>query len=149
MRNPKVKWVEINLLTWKESEEEVETELDDNALVKSNKYYRRIEFLGFSEIWKKIMDVTSLKSLTLFNRAVNSIGDHNEIRVLFPNVDQLSMEINLMETWEKVFQLSDQLPNLNILDLNFNSFYFKTEQVQFLNDFKSISSGNGTFILGI
>ena len=121
----------------------METELDDNALVKSNKFYRKIEFMGFSEIWKKIMDVTSLRSLTLFNRAVNSIGDNNEIRVLFPNVDQLSIEINLLETWQKVFSLSDQLPNLKVLDLNFNSFYFKSEQIQFLNDFNTISSEQG------
>lgn len=123
--------------------EEVETELDDNALVKSNKYYRRIEFLGFSEIWKKIMDVTSLTSLTLFNRGVNSIGSNNEIQVLFPNVSQLSIEINLLESWEKIFALSAQLPKLTVLDLNFNVIHFKRELLQFSNNFNAIASEIG------
>ena len=119
--------------------------MDENALVKSNKYYRRIEFLGFSKIWKKIMDVSSLSQLTLFNRGVNSVGENNEIKILFPNVTQLSLEINLLNTWEKVFKLADQLPDLNILDLNFNHFAFKREQIQDLNNFNTISSGSGIF----
>jgi hypothetical protein len=89
------------------------------------------------------MDVTSLERLTLFNRGVNSVGDYNEIQILFPNVTQLSLEINLFETWEKMFKLSDQLPNLSVLDLNFNSFYFKREQVQFLNDFNTLTQNSG------
>lgn len=125
----------------KDDDEPVETELDENALVKSNKYYRRIEFLGFSKIWKKIMNVTSLAQLTLFNRGVNSLGEHNEIQKLFPNVTQLSLEINLLNSWEKVFGLAEELPDLNILDLNFNHYAFKTEQIQNLNDFNEITSG--------
>lgn len=123
--------------------EEVETELDDNALVKSNRFYRKIEFMGFSEIWKKIMDVTSLTSLTLFNRGVNSIGSNDEIKALFPNVSQLSIEINLLESWEKVFALSEQLPRLTVLDLNFNVLHFKHELTQFLNDFDAVTSQIG------
>lgn len=116
----------------------VETELDDNALVKSNKFYRRIEFMGFSEIWKKIMDVTHLQHLTLFNRGVNSLGTRNEIRALFPNLTQLSLEISLISTWEQVFRLSEQLPNLKLLDLNYNCFYFLSEKTQFLNEFEQV-----------
>lgn len=95
--------------------------------------------MGFSEVWKKIMDVTSLTSLTLFNRGVNSVGANDEIKILFPNVSQLSIEVNLLESWEKVFQLSEQLPKLTVLDLNFNVIHFNSEKLQMLNDFLSVA----------
>jgi hypothetical protein len=103
--------------------------------VKSNKFYRKIEFLGFSEIWKKIMDVNHLSHLTLFNRGVNKFGENNEILVLFPNITQLCLEISLISSWEQIFKLSKQVPNLKLLDLNYNSFLFSTEKIQLINKF--------------
>lgn len=111
--------------------------------MKSNKFYRRIEFLGFSEIWKQIMDVTHLTHLTLFNRGVNSLGSNNELQTVFPNLEHLSMEINLISSWRQIFELSNQFSKIKILDLNFNSFKFDAELIESLNHFDQINSSNG------
>ena len=92
------------------------------------------------------MDVKHLNHLTLFNRGVNGLGNNDEIKILFPNVSQLSIEINLISKWKEIFRLSEQLPNLKLLDLNFNYFTFEQEQVQFLNDFKIVESGPGRIL---
>ena len=121
----------------------METELDEHALVKSNRFYRRIEFMGFDKIWKKIMDVTHLRQLTLFNRGVVSFGHPCELPTLFPNIRNLSLEINMIPTWKHVFELSKLLPMLRVLDLNYNSFAFEADQMEFRADFMKRFGGEG------
>lgn len=81
------------------------------------------------------MDVTHLRQLTLFNRGVVSLGHPSELPTLFPNIRNLSLEINMIPTWEKIFDLSNRLPHLRVLDLNYNSFYFDSDTIQARRDF--------------
>lgn len=134
-----IKDIQSSIQNSKNNDHIIETELDENALVKSNKYYRKIEFLGFSDVWKKIMDVENLTHITLFNEGMNSFGKFNELPILFSKVIQLSLEINLISSWSDMLQLSHLLPNLEILDLNFNFLHFDFEIENYKNHFDNLT----------
>lgn len=95
-------------------------EFDENALIRTSKRFKKIEFLGFNRIWNSIKDLKRMSLLSLSDQGISGFGAKGEIRSLFPVLKELSLERNLIGSWNEVFRLSIECPNLEILVLNDN-----------------------------
>lgn len=82
---------------------ENKVEFDEEAIVHTSKHFKRIEFLGFDKVWAHIRHVKQLQAISLCDARVNSFGRSGFLTSLFPRLVELSLERNLLNTWEQVF----------------------------------------------
>ncbi|RYG20616.1 MAG: hypothetical protein EOO07_04530, partial [Chitinophagaceae bacterium] len=74
----------------------VVVEYDEEAYFETvRKFKKKVEFLGFDKIWKKINDLQHLKEISLPSCRVSDIGPDGSLQQLLPNLQILSLEDNL------------------------------------------------------
>ena len=110
----------INLVTVMREEDKKNSEYDAEAIINTSVNYKRIEFVGWNQIWKQMRDLQRIENLSLSGQELNSFGKTGEIRALFSSIKQLSIEDNLLHSWDQVPQLIYEFPQLEILWLSNN-----------------------------
>lgn len=100
---------------------------DEDALIKTAKAYKRIEFLGFERIWKIITNVKKVSYLSLASMKIGSIGKLGDLGTLFKSLRELSLEGNLLGSWNEVSRIAIELPYLERLWLNGNRLRFQQD----------------------
>ena len=103
------------------------SEYDDMALIKTSKSYKRIEFMGFEKIWSIITNVKKMRDLSLSGFAVSSMGVKGSFGTLFTNLKSLSLENNLLYSWDEVKRVAYECPRLESLWLNGNRLKFREQ----------------------
>lgn len=93
----------------------IQTEYDEEAIIKTSINFKKIEFIGWDKVWKHMKNLKDVENLSLSNCNVSSLGRAGEIHALFPSVKQFSIENNLLISWEQVKNLSDEFPQLEVL----------------------------------
>lgn len=82
-------------------------EYDSEAYMETLKKNKRImvEFVGFDEIWSKINNLEKLQSISLCECRICDLGPKGHLGNVLSNLRILSLEDNLISTWNQVFQL--------------------------------------------
>lgn len=109
------------------NERKINVEFDKEALIKTSKSYKKIEFLGFDRIWKVIENTKQIISLALDQQSISSLGSPGQIHKLFPNLDELSLMENLFSFWGVLNEIQREFPNMKRLILGKNSLLFEDQ----------------------
>lgn len=96
-------------------------ELDNENFVLTTNSYKMIECIGFDRVWERLKNLKTFTTLSLAEGRVNGLGPEGRLRELFPALEKLSLEGNLLRHWEEVFRLANEFPLLRELNLNDNS----------------------------
>ena len=97
-------------------------EFDNTAIIKTSISYKKIEFLGFNNVWNIVQNVNKIKNLSLENFKINKIGNKGKLKTLFKNLKELSICSNLFNNWEELNEIIEEFPNLEILQVSKNHF---------------------------
>lgn len=101
------------------NEKGVKVEFDTEAYFETvRKFKKKVEFLGFDKIWKKINDLKNLKELSLPDCKISDIGPDGSLQKLLPSVKNLSLEANLLYDWNQVFLIGRELKHLEQLAIS-------------------------------
>ena len=123
----------------------VVVEYDEDAYFETvRKFKKKVEFLGFDKIWKKINDLQHLKELSLPGCNISDIGPDGSLKQLVPNLLILSLEDNLLYDWNQVYLIGRELKKLESLQLSGNIMALPEEDVTKLD--KIIINSNDTVI---
>lgn len=96
-------------------------EVDDDIYVQTaKKFKKKIEFLGFNKIWKKINDLNHIHELALFSAHISDIGPEDTLSKIVPMLTTLSLEDNLLYDWNQVYLIGRELKNLRQLSISGN-----------------------------
>lgn len=79
-----------------------------------------VEFVGFDEIWTKINNLDKIQSISLPDCRICDLGPRGHLNDLLKSLKILSLEDNLLSTYNQVFQLGYELPQLEELQLTNN-----------------------------
>lgn len=79
-----------------------------------------VEFVGFDEIWTKINNLDKIQSISLPDCRICDLDPKGHLNDLLKSLKILSLEDNLLSTYNQVFQLGHELPNLEELSLTNN-----------------------------
>jgi hypothetical protein len=103
------------------NEKGVRVEYDDEAYFETaKKFKKRVEFLGFDRIWKKINDLKNLQELSLPDCNISDLGPEGALSKLLPSLKNLSLEGNLLFDWNQIYLLGKELPHLESLFISGN-----------------------------
>jgi len=100
--------------------EQKNSEYDEEALIKTSISFKKIEFLGFQNVWQRMKDLNNLRNLSLSNHFVASIGKKGQLGSIFPALRELSLEDSLISSWDQVAEIAHELPLLEVLWLSKN-----------------------------
>lgn len=123
----------------------ITVEYDEEAYFETvRKFKKKVEFLGFDKIWKKINDLKNLQELSLPDCKISDIGPDGSLQQLLPNVKTLSLEANLLYDWNQVFLIGRELQHLEQLAISSNILKAPKEDVRNID--KIYINSNDTFI---
>lgn len=127
------------------NKEKPTVEYDEEAYFEtSKKFKKKVEFIGFDRIWKKINDLQNIKELSLPQCNISDIGPDGSLRALVPKLTNLSIESNLLYDWNQVFLIGRELKELRELSVSGNKL---KEPDQHVSEIKTIYvNSNDTII---
>ena len=76
-----------------------------------------VEMVGFSKVNKKQSKFDELKIVFLRDQCVSSAGQIGELADLCPNIRELDLSRNLINSWRVIADICRQLPKLERLDV--------------------------------
>ena len=127
------------------NEKGITVEYDEDAFFETvRKFKKKVEFLGFDKIWKKINDLKHLEELSLPDCKISDIGPDGSLQQLLPSVTNLSLESNLLYDWNQVFLIGRELKNLEQLSISHSILPVPEEDVRNID--RIIINSNDTFI---
>jgi len=99
----------------------LEIQYDEEAYFEtSKKFKKKVEFIGFDRIWKKLHDLKNIRELSLSNCNISDIGPDGSLRSLVPKLTNLSLESNLLYDWNQIFLIGRELEELQELSIGGN-----------------------------
>ena len=111
-------------------------EYDEDAYFETiKKHKKKVEFIGFDRIWKKINNLKEIKELSLQELRIATLPPPLVLRHLLPNLKHLALEKNLLFDFQQVLHIGFALPHLESLSLSHNRL---KEPEGFLEDVKEI-----------
>jgi len=103
------------------NEKGILVEYDDEAYFETvRKFKKRVEFLGFDKIWKKINDLKNLQELSLPECNISDLGPDGALEKLLPSMKNLSLEANLLYDWNQIYLIGKEMPHLEQLSISEN-----------------------------
>lgn len=116
-------------------------EYDDEAYFETiKKHKKKVEFVGFDKIWKKINNLHEIQELSLPSLYISDIGPSGFLRRLTPNLKVLSLEKNLIFSWDQIFQIGHELPNLESLSISENKLNELENDVLYKENIRVLSA---------
>lgn len=100
--------------------EQKNAEYDEEAIIKTSVSFKKIEFLGFQNIWQRMKDLNNLRNLSLSGYYVASLGKQGHFGSVFPALRELSLEDSLIYSWDQIGRIANELPLLEVLWLSKN-----------------------------
>ena len=123
----------------------IAVEYDQEAYFETvRKFKKKVEFLGFDRIWKKINDLKNILELSLPGCKISDIGPDGSLQKLLPSVKNLSLEANLIYDWNQIFLIGRELKDLEQLSISNNILKLPQQDVQDLQ--RIYVNSNDTFI---
>lgn len=99
----------------------INSEFDEDGFIYTYKERtKKIEFLGFDKHWKRINQLDQVQEMSVNDRIIRDFGKIGSLRALGKNMVNLSLESNLLISWEQVIHLGTELPNLQTLNISYN-----------------------------
>lgn len=99
----------------------ISIEYDEEAYFETiRKHKKKVEFIGFDRIWKKINNLKEIQEISLQDLQISTIGLPNTLRSILPNLRILSLEKNLLFDFQQVLHLGYEFPLLESLSLSYN-----------------------------
>lgn len=97
------------------------SEFHKDAYVETlRKHKVMVEFIGFDEIWNKLHNLDVLENISLAGSQICDVGENGDLSRIFPNLNTLSFEDNLLFDWHQVYLIGSELANLKELSLTNN-----------------------------
>lgn len=124
-------------------------EYDEEAYFETTKKHKKkVEFVGFDKIWKKINNLHEIQELSLPSLHVSDIGPSGFLRRLTPNLKVLSLEKNLIYSWDQIFQIGHELPHLESLSISENKLN-EEENVKNKENIKVLSVQTPNIVINV
>lgn len=76
-----------------------------------------VEMVGFSKVNRKQSNFDQLKIVSLREQCVSSAGRPGELGALCPDIRELDISRNLINSWRVIAEICRQLPKLERLDV--------------------------------
>lgn len=111
------------------------SEFDNEAIIKTSISYKKIEFLGFNNVWNIVQNVSKIKNLSLEYFKIYKIGNKGQLKNLFKNLKELSVCSNLFNDWSELNEIVEEFPNLEILQVSKNNFLTNEEVIELKSKF--------------
>jgi hypothetical protein len=80
-----------------------------------------VKMVGMEKIQKKFQILDKQKSISLPFKCISKIKCEN-LNKIIPNVSFIDLSYNLINNWNEVFYLIEQISKLNELNISFNVF---------------------------
>lgn len=112
----------------KKSSQKKSVQFFNDAIFKTSKKFKRIEFFGFDSIWNLWKDVQCIERVSLDDQYIQSIGSSLQLNKIFTNLRVLSMERNNLHSWSQVHQIQLSFPKLEELYIGDN-FLLREEDI--------------------
>lgn len=99
----------------------ISVEYDEDAYFETiRKHKKKVEFVGFDRIWKKINNLKEIQEISLQELHISAISLPNILKTLLPNLKNLALEKNLLFDYQQVLQIGHEFPLLESLSLSYN-----------------------------
>lgn len=126
------------------NEKGIQVEYDEDAYFETvRKFKKKVEFLGFDKIWKKINDLKNLEELSLPECLISDLGPDGALEKLLPKMKNLSLEGNLIYDWNQIYMIGKELKSLEWLSLSNNRL---SEPEEITEQKKIFINSNDTYI---
>jgi len=76
--------------------------------------------MGFDKHWKRIAELDNTKELGINDSKVRNFGTVGTLHQLMPKMRNLSLERNLIYSWEQIIHAGTELPILEQLNVSYN-----------------------------
>eukprot|EP01015_Nassula_variabilis_P016791 TRINITY_DN2595_c0_g1_i28.p1 TRINITY_DN2595_c0_g1~~TRINITY_DN2595_c0_g1_i28.p1 ORF type:complete len:473 (+),score=81.31 TRINITY_DN2595_c0_g1_i28:65-1483(+) len=98
-------------------------EIDENAYFETirKKHKKMVQFVGFDKIWKQINNLKEIRAISLFNLKISDLGPEDALGMVLPKLSILSLEQNLLYSWDQIYFIGKELPWLDSLQLTGNN----------------------------
>jgi hypothetical protein len=114
--------------------------MDEEAYFETFKKHKKmVQFYGFDKIWDRLNNISELTEISLNKVKISDFGTTNYLRRLLQNMHTLSLEDNLIFDWDQIFQIGNELPQLNSLSISFNKMRHLNESVRIRAEFPETS----------
>jgi hypothetical protein len=100
---------------------DVKVEYDEEAYVKTfGDRIKKIEFVGFDKIWERLHNLIKISDLDISNKKVAHLSKTGKLSSICPNLRHLSIEDNLLCSWDQVFLIGKEFKFLSHLNISKN-----------------------------
>lgn len=79
-----------------------------------------LEMVGFEKINKKQSCFSALTMVWLRDHCVSHAGEPGELAEMVPNIKEIDLSHNLLPSWQKLAEITEQLPLLRLLNISDN-----------------------------
>ncbi|EFN86898.1 tubulin-specific chaperone E [Harpegnathos saltator] len=97
-----------------------------------------LELVGFSKVNKKQSKFDQLKIVWLREQCVSNAGESKELEELCPNLEELDISRNLINSWKIIADICSQLHSLARLDVSENHLPVEEDVVALKNSFSTV-----------
>jgi hypothetical protein len=106
----------------------ISVEYDEEAYIKTyGDRIKRIEFVGFDKVWERLHNLNKVLSLGLNDHRVSHLGPLGQMGQICANLDNLSLEHNLLCSWDQVFIIGHEAKKVTKLALSYNLLNLENE----------------------
>jgi hypothetical protein len=96
-------------------------EFDEEAYFETaKKFKKKVEFIGFNKVWKKINDLKNIKELSVPDLIISNLGPEDTLKNIIPSVRNLSLERNLIFDWNQIYQMGREIAHLEQISVSGN-----------------------------
>ncbi|KAL6439102.1 hypothetical protein ACFW04_003814 [Cataglyphis niger] len=97
-----------------------------------------LDFVGFSKVNKKQSKFDQLKIVWLREQCVSDAGKPEELKELCPNLEELDISKNLINSWKIVADICSQLHSLIRLNVSENHLPIEEDMMALKNSFSTV-----------
>lgn len=98
-----------------------------------------LEMVGFEKINKKQSCFSSLTMVWLRDHCVSHAGERGQLAEMVPNIMELDLSQNLLSSWQKLAEITEQLPLLRLLSISDNRLLIPENPEEYRRAFSSLS----------
>lgn len=122
---------------------DIKVEYNEEGYVKTfGDRVKRIEFVGFDQIWERLYNLNRIIDISLSEQKISNFGNLGQLGGICPNIKNLSLEKNLLCSWDQIIILGSELRNLESLALSYNPLRLENEEGFTLNKLRSFNEKN-------
>lgn len=119
---------------------DIKVEYSDEGYVRTfGNRVKRIEFVGFDKIWERLYNMNRIIDISLSDYKIANFGLLGRLGGICPNIKNLSLEKNLLCSWDQIMILGTEMRCLESLAISYNPLKLENGQIDLskLNSYNS------------